>query len=355
LLKGVSAMEGPIYRLPPMLLGPRVYMANELTDKLDWGLEINGIDKTWVTKGEGIKIGVADTGQPDHPDLVGAIVQAKNFSQSSTVRDLNGHSTHVCGTIGARENGKGVIGVAPRCSIVIAKVLNDDGSGNLDAVAKGIDWLVDQGCDIISLSLGGSYHPQVKGALDRAVARGVFIICAAGNEGYIGGRSTVGWPAASPKAVAVASYNKDGNLSDFSSRGPEVDIAFPGEDILSTWPGNGYRRISGTSMATPFCAGMVAELIAQQRKADEAGRPVTKRIKNNIELLDHLKAVAVDKGPAGFDGGWGWGVVDVKKFYAAAGVKPEEPEKTQEIDLGLLKIVYPAIYEGKQGWFVYIP
>lgn len=348
-------MEGPIYRLPPMLLGPKVYMANELTDTLDWGLEINGIDKAWVTKGEGIKIGVADTGQPDHTDLAGAIILAKNFSQSSTVRDLNGHSTHVCGTIGARENGKGVVGVAPRCSIVIAKVLNDDGSGNLDAVAKGIDWLVDQGCDIISMSLGGSYHPALKAAVARALARGVFVICAAGNEGYVNGKSMVGYPGSDPGVVAIASYNKAGNLSDYSSRGPEVDIAFPGEDILSTWPGNGYRRISGTSMATPFCSGMVAELLGQQRKADAEGRPVKLRINNNKDLLEHIKDTALDRGPKGFDEGWGWGVVDVKKFYDTTGATPPEPEKKQEIDLGLLKIVYPAVYDNKQGWFVYIP
>lgn len=350
-------MEGPIYRLPPMLLGPKVYMANELKDTLDWGLEINGIDKAWVTKGEGVRIGVADTGLPDHPDLQGAIIASKNFSQSSTVRDLNGHSTHVSGTIGAREDGKGVIGVAPRSQIVIAKVLNDDGSGSLEAIAAGVNWLVDQECDIISLSLGGGFHPVLKAAVDRAVARGVFVIVAAGNEGFISGRSTVGCPANLPNVIAIASYKKSGDLSDFSSRGPEVDFAFPGEDILSTWPGGGYRRISGTSMATPFAAGMVAELLGQQRKADNEGRPVTKYIRNNAELHAHLKSVAVDKGPTGFDNGWGWGVVDTKKFLSTTGAlpTPNPTDPSKEIDLGLLRIIFPATFDGKQGWFVYIP
>jgi subtilisin len=349
-------MEGPVYRLPPMLLGPKVYMANELTDKLDWGLEINGIDKAWVTKGEGIVIGVADTGLPDHPDLTGAIIGSKNFSQSSTVRDMNGHSTHVCGTIAAREDGKGVVGVAPKSKIVIAKVLNDDGSGSLDAIAAGINWLVDQGVDIISMSLGGGFHPSLKAAVDRAVSRGILVIVAAGNSGYVNGKSTVGCPANLPNVVAIASYNKEGTLSDFSSRGAEVDFAFPGEDILSTWPGGGYRRISGTSMATPFCSGMVAELLGQQRKADNEGKPLLKRIKTTQDLHAHMKLVAVDKGPQGFDNGWGWGVVDTKKFFNLTGTTPPpSKEDPKEIDLGLMKVRFPVTVDGKQGWFIYIP
>lgn len=351
-------MDEPVYKLPSLRLGPKILMAAELVDKVDWGLEIHGIPAAWVSKGEGIKVGVGDTGLPVHSDLEGAVIAAKDFTDSPSINDSNGHSTHVCGTIAARENGKGVVGVAPRSSLVIAKVLSDSGSGSMSGIVAGVNYLVDQGCDIISLSLGGSSHPALKTAIDRAVSRGIFVICAAGNEG-MGNGSTVGSPANLPNVIAIASYNKSGNLSEFSSRGPEVDFAFPGENILSTWPKNTYRQISGTSMATPFCAGLVAELLSEQRAADQDGRPVLKRIRNNKDLLEHLKACSIDKGPTGFDNGWGWGVVDVKKFLKTVGNTPPPPppplSDVKEIDLGLMRIRYPVTVDGKQGWFVFIP
>lgn len=344
-------MDDQIYKLPPIELGSQVYMASDLTDKLDWGFEVQGIEKAWVTKGAGIRIGVADTGLPNHPDLAGAIVAAQNFSASGTVDDHHGHSTHVCGTIGARENGVGVIGVAPKCEIVIAKVLGDDGSGSTESIAAGVDYLVDQGCDIISMSLGGGFSPRLKASIDRAVERGVFVICAAGNDGTAG---KVGCPANLDNTIAVASYNKQGMLSDFSTRGAEVDIAFPGEDILSTYLGGAYRKMSGTSMATPFCSGLVAELLGQQRAADKAGREVKVRIRNEQDLLNQIKSAAIDKGPTGYDTGWGWGVVDTKKFLDTT-AKDGDNKKSGELDLGLLRVKFPVTVDGKQGWFIYLP
>jgi major intracellular serine protease len=356
-------MDSPVYKLPPIKYGAEIYLANQIKDVLDWGFHVQGIEQAWVTKGKGITIGVADTGLPNHPDLQGAIINAKNFSQSINVNDRNGHSTHVCGTIGARENGHGVIGVAPLSRIVIAKVLGDDGSGSIDGIAAGINWLVDQGVDIISMSLGGSGHQILLAAIRRAVERGVFVICAAGNDNQQGmeDQNTVGYPAKYAETVAVASYNKAGRLSDFSSRGDEVDIACPGENILSTWLNGTYRRLSGTSMATPFCSGMVAELIAQQRKADNDGRPVTNHIRNNTDLLAHLKETALDKGPIGYDRGWGWGIVDTKKFYAQPSTPvptpetPTPPDGQRDLDLGLVRLRYPVTTDGKKGWFIYIP
>jgi minor extracellular protease Epr len=225
----------------------------------------------------------------------------------------------------------------------------------MEAIAAGIDYLVDQGCDIISLSLGGPKVERLKRSIDRAVSRGVFVICAAGNSGYVAGKSTVGCPANLANTIAVANYNKSGELSRSSSRGAEVDIAFPGEDILSTWLNGGYRKLTGTSMATPFAAGLVAELLGQQRKADNEDRKVPKYIRNNADLLEHIKLTAVDKGPTGYDNGWGWGVVDTAKFLASTGAPIEVPEEVKEIDLGVVRIKFPAEIDGQRGWFVYIP
>jgi len=305
----------PIYRLPPYVLGPKVYMANDLGDVIDWGLKAHNIPKHHLeTEGEGIVVGVADTGRPDHDDLNDNILASRNFSESHTDEDTQGHSTHVCGTIAAIRNDKGVIGVAPKVKLVTAKVLGDDGSGTNYGVAQGVRWLVNKGCDIINMSLGGPHDPMISAAVQHAVNEGVFVICAAGNEGFVPGHNTVGYPAKLESTFAVASYNKAGRLSEYSSRGNEVHIAAPGEDILSTWPGGGYRRISGTSMASPFVAGVVALLLSSQNKAMTEGCPADDFVANNADLIRLASTISDDRGPVGHDEGFGWGVINVDKL-----------------------------------------
>jgi len=210
------------------------------------------------------------------------------------------------------------------------------------------------------MSLRGGRDPRIMQKIYEAVEMGKIVICAAGNDGDRGqGTSAVGWPAKDPATVAIGSYNKGGELSDFSSRGKEVTVAFPGEDILSTWPGNTYRRISGTSMATPFCSGLVALLLAAQRKAERAGQSLDNPIRSNSDLITHLKNVAVDKGPSGHDDGWGWGVVDTDKIFDQAaddGVPDENLEDGDGLSLlgGFLKIRTVTV-GGKAGMFIYVP
>lgn len=349
---------GPVYRNPPYILGSTVFMANELEDKVDWGLKKHNIPEHWDSKGHGVIVGIADTGNPEHSDVDEAILEAHNFSTSFTVNDTNGHATHVAGTVGARLNDHGVVGVAPECALMIAKVLGDDGSGSSLGIARGIDWLASQGCHIINLSLGGGYDETIAKVVQEAVNAGIFVICAAGNEGEGNGRNTMGYPARLPSTVAVASYNKEGELSGFSSRGKEVHIAFPGEDILSTWLNNSYRRISGTSMATPFCSGLVALLLSTQ------GQP---KIANNAQLVSLLRDSAVDKGPTGRDRGWGWGVVDVDRFFASHcgvtnGMSAEETPAAPGVSaydiavrLGSLNVKYPVTLDGERGAFISVP
>lgn len=368
----VSAAS-PVYRIPPYSLGPKVYMASELDDVIDWGLQFHGIENQWAkSEGEGVIIGVADTGRPDHPDLNDNILASRNFSSSYTDKDTQGHSTHVCGTIAAIRNGQGVVGVAPKAKIVTAKVLGDDGSGSNASVSQGIRWLVNKGCHVINLSLGGPFDESIASACRDAVDAGVFLICAAGNDGHVPGQNTVGYPAKLPFTVAVASYNKAGELSEYSSRGPEVHIAFPGEDIMSCWPGGGYRRISGTSMASPFCAAVTANRLSYQKALAAGGQVLDNPIENNQQLIGALQSSAIDKGPEGRDSGWGWGIMDVDKFMTIPGKspsppvddddgdKPKEPdapsvENPSEMELffGLVKVRYPVEIDGKQGAFLY--
>jgi major intracellular serine protease len=116
----------------------------------------------------------------------------------------------------------------------------------------------------------------------------------------------VNFPARWPETVAVASIDRNGRLSPFSSRGPQIDIAAPGQDVLSTFRGGGYARLSGTSMAAPFVAGVAALLIALHRNAKDASTP----LHNTTDLLEHLRRTARDAGPAGHDSGYGWGLIN---------------------------------------------
>lgn len=354
---------GLVYRNPPYVLGPEILMANDIEDIVDWGLAANNIPDHWDNKGEGILVGIADTGRPDHSDVAEAVVYSENFSSSHTDIDHAGHGTHVAGTIGARLNGRGVVGVAPKCQLAVAKVLGDDGSGSNLGVARGVDYLAEKGCRIINMSLGGGFDRELARVVNEAVREGILVICAAGNEGSGGGRNTVGYPAKLDGTLAIASYNRAGQLSRFSSRGKEVHAAFPGEDILSTWPGQAYRRISGTSMATPFCAGLAALLLgAQQQHPEQYDKPV----RTNRDLIEHLRLCAVDKGPTGHDRGWGWGVVDTERFFLRTGKKQinEIPltsiesdtinDSTAQISFSFvgLDVTYPVMHDGKQGAFI---
>jgi len=143
-----------------------------------WGLTKVHAASAWgiSTGSAGVTIAIIDTGIDEtHPDLAGKIVAGYDFVDGDTnPHDLNGHGTHVAGIIGARRNETGVVGVAPLCRLLIGKVLGDDGSGSSRSVASGIDWAVDRGAEVISMSLGSSQPSQ-----DIATARyiNVPIIC----------------------------------------------------------------------------------------------------------------------------------------------------------------------------------
>ena len=166
----------------------KIFSANEVVEKMNWGIKTLGISKLWKeTKGENIKVLVLDTGACElHPDLKGAIKRVRNFTDSPTNKDCDGHSTHVSGIIGARENGIGVIGIAPKCDIYIGKVLNDSGQGFNSWVANGIRWGIEIGVDIINLSLGSSVGDNnLYSAIKEAYKKNIAVVCAVGNEGVV--------------------------------------------------------------------------------------------------------------------------------------------------------------------------
>jgi subtilisin family serine protease len=271
-----------------------------------------------------VKVGACDTGiSEEHSvgrggDLNGAVFASRDFTGSRQgVLDIHGHGTHVAGIIGARAgNDRGIAGVAPKCQLAIAKVLGDNGFGSDDSVAAGIVWCVEQGCQVINLSLGGGGRSRkIEDAITYANTKGCIVVCAAGNEG---GR--VGWPAAAPNNLCIGAIDANKVLANFSNRGNEVDYVGPGVEILSTYARGGYAKLSGTSMATPWISGLIANMLSH-RSGPSVASAATYR-----EIFDRA---VIDLGPPGHDPGYGHGVPDPRKLFAAIAPEPvhvpEEP------------------------------
>jgi subtilisin family serine protease len=302
----------PLFRLPPFRV-EAIMSAQSLTEVIDWGLSLLHVPDHWKrTRGAGVRVAVIDTGiDESHPDLADAIDDARDFTASRAgPADRNGHGTHVAGIIAARKNNRGVVGVAPESRLLVAKVLGNDGAGTSTAVARGIDWAADCGARVISMSLGSPRpDPHLLAAIQRAARKGIFIIAAAGNSGRL---RAVDYPARWRETIAVAAVDRNGRLARFSSHGREVDVAAPGQDILSAFTGSSYAKLSGTSMAAPFVAGIVALLAALDRDTSDPRTP----LRNTADLRDHLSRTARDAGPPGHDPGYGWGLIDPNRLLA---------------------------------------
>lgn len=278
-------MSNDRYRLPPFKCQA---VTKALAETFDWSIAFGGIPELWKqSEGEGVVVAVLDTGVDEsHPDLIGAIKGKKDFSGSIFgTRDRQSHGTWCAGMIAARANGIGVRGLMPKCQLLIAKVLGDDGSGSEDAIIAGFKWAWLEGAHIISMSLGGSqmserFHSVIQ---QFTALPNRFVICAAGNDGR---DNSVNYPAKWRETVAVGAVDRDGNLASFTSRGPEVDILAPGQDMLSTIPmsAGGYGLMSGTSMATPYVSGVAGLALSKHLKT-----PGNTSMSNYVQLLEHLR------------------------------------------------------------------
>jgi len=242
---------------------------------------INGNDDLRVD----VDVAVIDTGIDfQHPDLnvVGGInctVSIFNPTCVSGGDDDHYHGTHVAGTIGALDNGEGVVGVAPGARLWAVKVLNKRGSGYTSWIVAGIDWVAANAdmIEVANMSLGGAGFSQAEyDAIQGAVNAGVAFAVAAGNDDDDANNYSPGGFDNVLSVSALADFNGlpgggaaltcrtdvDDTLADFSNWGPEIDIAAPGVCILSTYPleKGSYGTISGTSMASPHVAGALALL-----------------------------------------------------------------------------------------------
>ena len=294
-----------------------------------WGLEQINAPDAWARgfTGSGAVIAVLDTGVDlVHPDLQGNLSGGEDVAAGRNdcppgPQDENGHGTHVAGIAAAvADNGIGVAGTAPDARIMPVRVLDEDGSGSIDDIVEGIRFAADQGADVINLSLGElpvvgqlpMLNEEIEEAVTYAYERGTTIVAAAGNETF----PLCSYPAAASKAICVGATDSRG-LPSFYSNFPNDDDAVgvraPGgvgspfceddEDIWSTmWPGSdfdcpgiaGYDTIAGTSMATPFVAGVAAMLAA-------AGL-------TNDEIYERIRTTSSNGGA--YDPVYGYGIVD---------------------------------------------
>lgn len=277
-----------------------------------------------------VSICIVDTGvRYSHEDLNGTRWRGgfDFVNNDSDPMDDNGHGTHVAGIAAASiNNSLGVAGVA-NVSLYAAKVLDFQGSGTNDVVAQGVTWCVDHTPPhtIISLSLGGlGTSFALENAVAYAIAQGKLVVAAAGNGGC---NDCVLFPARLQNVVAVACSEDDRSPCSFSSKGPQVGIAAPGRNILSTWNAHdaSYAYQSGTSMSTPFVSGALALAWSAH---PELGA---------TDLRARLYATARDVGALGHDDASGAGVLDAACLVlgtSPCGALPEAVTCGGVVDLG---------------------
>lgn len=256
------------------------------------GVQLINAPAAWEKseKGKDIVVAVLDTGcQIDHVDLKERIIGGKNFttdnnSDPNNYSDINGHGTHVAGTIAATENQKGVLGVAPQAKLLIVKVLGGtNGSGKNEWIINGINYAVSwrgpngEKVRVISMSLGGPDDvPELHQAIKNAVNNDILVVCAAGNGGdekY--NTDELSYPGAYQEVVEVGAVDLNKNPSIFSQSNKNVDLVAPGEGIFSTYIDGKYATLSGTSMATPHISGGAALIIKHCESKDEFDRTIS--------------------------------------------------------------------------------
>jgi serine protease len=286
------------------------------------GIQAHGAWDT--TTGANTTVAVVDTGVAYEtfgsfvlaPDLAGqTFVSPFNFINNTThANDDNGHGTHVTGTIAQRTNNNmGCAGVAYNARIMPVKVLNSAGSGTLTAIANGINYATDHGANVINMSLGGSSGSSaLQAAVDYAWNHGVVLCAATGNNGT----GTISYPARYTNCIAVGATRFDGNRASYSQWGTGIDVVAPGgytsldqngdgygdgilQQTFSGSPSNfGYYFFQGTSMATPHVAA-VAALVKSKHPSY-----------TNAQVRSAIESTCKDKGTAGWDNKYGWGIVN---------------------------------------------
>jgi len=276
-----------------------------------WGVEKIKADQVWkYHTGKGVVVAVIDTGVNEHPDLAGRLKDGKNYiDPAKPPRDDHYHGTHCAGTVAGNGKMGTQTGVAPDATIYAIKVLGANGSGQWSNLWNAIQDSIGN-AKVLSMSLGGNASDDVKKRLQasckNAIEAGVIPVIAAGNSGP--NAKTVGSPGDVVEVITVGATDSSDRIASFSSRGPVVwdnkeyikpDVSAPGVSVVScSNTGSGYRTLSGTSMATPHVAGVVALMVQAKPNID------------NTQAKSILENTATDLGAEGKDNVFGAGRVN---------------------------------------------
>ena len=305
---------GQMCKLPSYKIIDSIVSLEAAKQKSGWSITAFNLPDTWqFTQGEGVKVAILDTGcDLDHPDLVDNLLPGINLIDTNKQpEDDNMQGTHVTGIVCAENNEIGMVGIAPKSKVIPVKVLEANGSGDLDTVAAGIKWAVDNGADIIGMSLG-SPRPtdQLTESIKYAESKGVPIFCAAGNAGKT---REIFYPANYPETIAVGSIDENFDRSVFSNTGDNLDFMAPGKEIFSTVPDNWYSVLSGTSMACPFVVGVAALLLSYVRNHPSCGIKLSSAEDYRNALRQYTIPIN-DKDFAGKRFFQGFGIIDTRRF-----------------------------------------
>ena len=270
-----------------------------------WNLKPIQAEKAWSAglTGKNVKVAVIDTGISAHDELT-VSGGTSTVSYTSSYSDDNGHGTHVAGIIGAKHNDYGIDGIAPGVQLYAIKALDQNGTGDLESILKGIDWSIEHGVNVINMSLGTSTDSQIlHDAVDKAYQKGILLVAAIGNDGN---GHPVDYPAAYSSVIAVSATDEENGIAGFSNTGAEVEFSAPGTSIISTYLHQQFAAGSGTSQATPHVTGMLALL--KQLYPNETSAGLRQQLQQNVN----------DLGDAGRDQLFGYGLIQYKETQSAA-------------------------------------
>ena len=283
-------LKSPTYPDSRMLEVEEPFMGSSM----DW----LGVRPDRKDAGKGVKVAIIDTGvDTSHDSLSGIKITEISLLNEDDSHGNLGHGTGIASVIAGQTED--FVGIAPSTEILSVRVLNESGEGDSFTVAKGIVEAVDQGADIINLSLGGMDSSIVMdNAIEYAKLNNVLMVSAVGNEGVQG----VSFPARHKDVVAVASVDAKSRVSTFSNYGDEVDIAAPGVGVVTAWEENEFVHFSGTSIATAFVTGALASELSYLSLEDKG------------DALNALYANADEAEKPGKDIWAGRGVLNVRRL-----------------------------------------
>lgn len=286
----------PIFT-PPVLIPVPIASSSELS--VDYSKAVMQVQEAWAIAGTGSRDVIVediDTGvDVTHPDLKDNLWRDENGTAgvgmvdgTIGVDDDNGHGTHTGGSIAALYDGGGISGIAPSVRLLACRFMDASGMGDTASAAQCIRYGIDHGAKVMSMSWGGPDYSDILNTLiQEALSKGIIVVAAAGNSGLDNALNEF-YPANYDGVISVGSTDSQDALSSFSNFNPDkVFIAAPGSGIYSTYLNGGYAWLSGTSMATPQVAAIVALMLShgiaakdiKQKLCDSADKILLAKIK----------------------------------------------------------------------------